>query len=442
MTITGGDRSSIVLEDILVGEVWLGSGQSNMVARVKNFVDRDSVLATLAGAAPYPRIRLKSSGPGGWQLADAGAVSWSSAIMFTLAVRLQQALDVPVGILVGAVPGTASGLWLSSDAFHRDAACQALIVQAQRTYDPQLTSKAYDESLAAWQQAAARARPGARTPPRPEPPLAPGACRGELGSLYEAHIRPFQPYAIRGVVWDQGESGTAIGDVDQATLMGALIAGWRADWHQEALPFIDVEKPSGGGCAFDPADPVTKQADAFTGLPALVPGDGALRGNHLRIMDYPQTALAISSDLGGKTHPDNKSGYGSRVARVALGMVYGQVLEYYGPRFATVHTVASEMQVSFTHIGSGLTMAHGDRLQGFAISGEDHHFVWAEAHIVGDGVVISNSQVPHPVAIRYAWAASIPWANLFNKDGLPAIPFRSDTWSDADPPTGARSRSP
>src|SRR5262249_30399007 len=136
----------------------------------------------------------------------------------------------------------------------------------------------------------------------------------------------------------------------------------------------------------------------------------------------------ICTDLGSGIHPINKSGYGHRAARVALGMVYSQPVEYYGPVYDS-HTVeGNKIRIAFTHVGQGLAMQHGKKLQGFAIAGPDKIFHWANAEIDGSTVVVCNDKVPNPVAVRYAWAGRHPWANLFNKDGLPALSFRTDSW--------------
>ncbi len=246
--------------------------------------------------------------------------------------------------------------------------------------------------------------------------------------LYGRFIRPLQPFAIKGVLWDQGEAGTEVRDVDQTTLMGALIRGWRKDWGQGDFPFIYDEKPSGGGCAWDETNPVTSRAEKWTPLPAKVPEDGSETETYIRIMRYPNTGIAISSDLGPGIHPVNKSGYGVRAADVALGLAYGKPAEYYGPIYQSYSVECDKVRVKFTDVGQGLAFKYGDKLQGFALAGEDRVFHWADASIDGDTVMLSCAAVAKPVAVRYAWAAKRPWANLFNKDGLPAIPFRTDDW--------------
>jgi sialate O-acetylesterase len=212
--------------------------------------------------------------------------------------------------------------------------------------------------------------------------------------------------------------------------MGALIRGWRKEWGQGEFAFIYIQKPSGGGCAWDPADPVTNKSSKFAPLPAQVPPTqaGLYRENHVQIMKYPNTAMAIATDLGSGIHPSNKSGYGYRAARVALGMTYGKKVEYYGPVFESHKVEGDRVRIKFTHTGGGLAFKHGDKLQGFAVAGEDKQFFWADAVIESDAVVVSCPKVPKPVAVRYAWGAEHPWANLFNKDGLPALTFRTDGW--------------
>ena len=153
-------------------------------------------------------------------------------------------------------------------------------------------------------------------------------------------------------------------------------------------------------------------------------------------MKYPNTIMVTSTDLAGGIHPVNKSGYGARGAMVAMNAVYGGKGEYYGPMYASYEIKNGKIVIEFKHTGQGLTFKSGDpstgsrqaRLQGFAIAGEDHQFVWADAVIEGDNVVVSSRTVAKPTAVRYAWASSFPWANLFNKDGLPAQPFRTDDW--------------
>ncbi|NBV33398.1 MAG: hypothetical protein EBR81_06320 [Proteobacteria bacterium] len=212
--------------------------------------------------------------------------------------------------------------------------------------------------------------------------------------------------------------------------MGALIKGWRKEWGQD-FPFLYVQKPSGGGTAFDPSNPLNAKADKFVPQPASVPRDpdpDYSQEMHLRIMNYPNTFMVTSTDLGAGTHPVLKSSYGQRSTYVAMGAVYGVKREIYGPLFAGSKTEGAKVRVRFTHTGKGLTVRHAEKLQGFLIAGADRKFVWGDAALEGQEVVVSSPQVPNPEAVRYAWSGVFPWANLFNLDGLPAQPFRTDNW--------------
>jgi sialate O-acetylesterase len=427
LTIAG--KNSVTLKDVLVGEVWVGSGQSNMAGVVRGYAVNDPVLAELAATA-HPQIRQVKAN-GAWQVATPENSANFSAILFAFGVRLNEGLDVPVGLMLGAVGGTPSGAWLSEEAYKADKAAVALHEQYPAQYEKLL--EAYNSRyVPAWEKQVADAKAaGKPLPGKPRPPAPPGTANGApIGYLYKIHIQPFIPYAFRGVLWDQGESGTAIGNVDQFTMMGALIRGWRKEWGQGDFPFIYVQKPSGAGCAFDYSNPVTNKSDPFTKLPPKPPAtaEGLYIETHVKIRTLPGVAMATSSDLGPMTHPVNKSGYGTRAAAVALGMVYGKPVEYYGPSYAS-HTIeGNKVRVKYTHTGKGLVYKNGDKLQGFALAGDDQVFHWADAKIDGDSVVLESKEVAKPAAVRYGWGAKYGWANLFNQDGLPAIPFRTDSW--------------
>jgi sialate O-acetylesterase len=432
LTLTVQGKNTLTMKDVLVGDVWVGSGQSNMAGGVSGYAKNDPVLAELAQQT-YPKVRLlKISGTSGWQEANPANNAAASALLFSFGVHLQKELDVPVGLMLGAVGGTPSGYWLTSDMYQADAACQAQAKQAAANYNAAAAQAKYDAELAKWKVAAEAAKEKKeKVPGAPKPPVAAGELSGgKFGYLFEAHIRPVVSYGIRGVLWDQGESGTAITGVDQFHTMGALIRGWRTEWGQGDFPFLYVQKPSGQGCAWDLNDPVTKQAQPFSPLPKTVPAtnDGKYRELHIKISTYPNTFMVISSDLGSGIHPTNKSGYGARAARVALGKVYDKPLEVYGPTYTSHLVEGNKLRIAFNHVGQGLSARHAEQLQGFMIASANKKFVWAEATIEGKTIVVSSPQVAKPVAVRYAWGASHPWANLFNRDGLPAQTFRTDDW--------------
>jgi sialate O-acetylesterase len=428
--LTVSAKELVTISDVLVGEVWLGSGQSNMAGPVRTFKGNDEALEKLLAGAPYPQIRLLKQTRVGWQPATAANVDGFSAILFAYGARLQTELKVPIGLMLGAVGGTPSGYWLTDEMYRTDPPCAAQVKQFAATYDFAAAMKAYERYLAAWKESAEKAKQtGARLGREPAVPQQPGDCVGEIGHLYAAHVQPYAPYAMRGVLWDQGEAGTGITGVDQFHLMGALIKGWRKAWGQD-FPFLYVQKPSGGGTAWDLANPTTKNASAFTAQPAEVPRniDGLPREVHIKIQQHPNTAMVISTDLGGMTHPTNKSGYADRALLVAKAFVYGAKVEYSGPLYASHEIAGDKVRIRFTHTGAGLAARQSEKLQGFVIAGADKQFVWADAVIDGETVVVSSPSVPKPLAVRYAWSSTFPWANLFNQDGLPAQTFRTDGW--------------
>lgn len=438
--LTIGDKK---IEDVLVGEVWTGSGQSNMDMPVSSYLAGDPVLAENAKGT-YPKMRLLKKGPSDvWQEANPQTIPLFSAMLFSFGLPLHKELDVPVGLMVGAVGGTPSGFWLSEEMYRSDEACAEAVKKFAPTYDfdalnaKYLAEKAkYDQDFAAWKPLADAAKKEGKTPPPgPRAPQAvgrPGEPNfGKVGQLFESFIRPYVGYGIKGVLWDQGESRTNIVGVDQFTLMGALIKGWRKAWGQGDFPFLYNQKPSGGGPAWDYENPITAKADKFTPLPPMVPQPDAGEYSyalHQTIMRYSNTFMVTTTDLGPGTHPVNKSGYGARGAHVALGAVYGRKHEIYGPLYASHEFKGDKVVIKFSHTGQGLAFKNGDKLQGFAIAGADKKFVWADATIEGDTVVLRSPAVPQPAAARYAFAGKFPWANLFNKDGLPAQPFRTDSW--------------
>jgi sialate O-acetylesterase len=405
------------MKDVLVGEVWIGSGQSNMAGGTGGYARRDTVLAAMVKAGPYPKLRLYR---GGWKESTAANINGMSALLFSFGQPLQKELDIPVGLIVGAVGGTPSGRWLSPEMLEADAACQALLSKSGGYEESQ---KKYKEALAKWEEAAKAAKAAGKRPPRkPRGPV-------NVGDLYARFIKPVVPYTMRGVLWDQGESGTAVKGVDQFTIMGALIKGWRKAWGQGEFPFLYIQKPSGGGCAWAPKgdNPVTRMANAFAAQPGKVngAGDGAYRELHIRIMQHAKTAMVSASDLGSGIHPQNKSGYGRRACRVALGFVYGRDVAIYGPVYESHKVEGAKVRVSFKHVGKGLAFRGGEKLQGFEIAGADGVYQWADAKIAGATVVLTSEKVAKPVNVRYAWSRNHPWANLFNKDGLPALTFRT-----------------
>jgi sialate O-acetylesterase len=448
-----GDQREI--KDVLVGEVWVGSGQSNMQLASANFIGNpnnpqvstvaDKNLEALIDGAPYPQVRLFAAAMNNkpvpaadmkWTPATQETLKTFSAQLGTMGVTLSRKLDVPVGLMLAAIGGSPSSRWLTPQAIAEDHACQEVLAQARAKFSMEKEQAAYQEALkkyeseqAAWSRLSDAEKKTRKAPGKPSPPVVPGTGnRWPVGDLHEQVLKPLIGYGIRGVFWDQGESGAFIRGIDQFTLMGALFASWRKEWGQGEFPFVIVQKPSGGGSAFDANDPVYGWAsDKFQPLPPSPPGDGKGREEMIRIAAaYPNVFLVPTSDLGGGLHPVNKFAYGTRAARVIHGAIYGKPGAWNGPTLEETQVQGDKIRVRFRHVGQGLVARHTDALQGFAIAGADKKFVWAQAVIDGDAVVVSAPSIPKPLYVRYAWANSIPWANLFNKDGFPALSFRTD----------------
>jgi sialate O-acetylesterase len=236
--------------------------------------------------------------------------------------------------------------------------------------------------------------------------------------LYNQMIHPLQPFPIKGVIWYQGESNA--NSYEQAMayrpLFADLIRSWRKEWGGGDFPFLWVQLPN-----FGPLDTI----------PPEHPGWAALRESQTAALALPQTGQAIAIDVGeaDNIHPRNKRTVGQRLARVARAVAYGQKVEDSGPTFRTMTARDGRVTLAFDHVAGGL-VSHGPNgeLSGFAVAGEDRRFAWAEARIEGDQVVVWDPAVPDPVAVRYLWADSPARVDLFNSEGLPAAPFRTDDW--------------
>jgi len=434
MTISIAGKKKVI-QKVLVGDVWVGSGQSNMAGRTASYAKNDPTLAKIVENAPYPFIRLMNGGPKpSWGEATAVGVTKFSAILTAFGERLHQELDVPVGLILGAVGGTPSGSWLPPETYEASERCQQEIADFAKTWDPARAQKLYEAKSAAWEKQAAKAKAEGKKARgrKPRPPVGPGGLPrgGNVGNLFDRYIRTSAGYAIRGVLWDQGEAGSGILGLGQHTSMSELIRGWRELWGQGDFPFIFVQKPSGEGNAWSNDDPITREADEFTALPDLRRiGTGQGRYLYTRLMlDNESAWMVPACDLGPMVHPKNKWGYGNRAAEVALQKVYEKDgINAYGPLYTAHEVSGNKVTVRFSHTAGGLATRHGDGLQGFAVAGKDGKWHWADAKIVGENTVqLSSQAVPRPVHVRFAYSKNRRWANLFNKAGLPALAFTTE----------------
>ncbi len=404
--------------DVLVGEVWLGSGQSNMalaVSRARDF-EKEQAAANLplirmfkensrAAAAPQP------DATGQWGICSPETVGTFSATLYFFGRELHRELHVPVGLINSSVGGTPIESWIAAEAQARTPELKAAAeadARERAAFDEAKAKANYEKALARWKEQAAKAKAAGKSAPvRPRDPLQAHERRGESGGLFNGKIAPLIPYAIRGALWYQGEANSHAGKgVLYNYQLPLLVTDWRARWGEE-FPFAWVQLPN-----FRAADDWILVREAM-----------------LKTLKLPRTGMAITIDIGesNNIHPTNKQEVGRRLALWALGTVYGQkVSSTSGPLPAGHEVRGSEIVLSFTHTDGGL-QAKGGELKGFVIAGEDRQWKPAQAHIEGDKVVVSSPDVKKPAAVRYAWETD-PACNLYNGAGLPASPFRTDDW--------------
>lgn len=418
LTVAGSE--TVVLHDVVVGEVWLASGQSNMEWPVANLRDDEKNLA----AVNLPLVRhlrvehtvanalADTVSTSGWKSASPENVGDFSALGYFFARDLQRKLGVPVGIVHSSWGGTAIEAWMSDysrAATPVNGALETRWQQAMKEWPPERVAR-YPAEMAAWQQAEAHAK-ATRTKnllPWPQPPasLDSPACPG---GLFNGMIAPLQPGALRGVLWYQGESNVGRPE-EYAELFPALIRAWRANWGDAELPFLFVQLPN-----FADDNPRGRQW-------------ARLREAQARALDLPAVWMAVAIDLGeaNNVHPTRKLELARRLALIAKTQVYGITGDFSGPVFAGATREGAALRVRFTHAGTGL-IARDRPAQALEVAGADKVFRPATARLQGDTLLVSAKDVKEPVAVRYAWS-NAPAANLYNGAGLPVVPFRSDDW--------------
>jgi sialate O-acetylesterase len=423
MTVAGGENT-ITLRNVMVGEVWLCSGQSNMFWEVRRSADAEQEIAD----ANYPDVRLFSVTKktaeqplqdvrGRWSECDPNTVADFSAVAYFFGRELLKNIHVPIGLIHSSVGGSAIELWMPREVLMADPEFWAAVAKYEEGLESYQAKKVkqYEEALAKWQTEAEQAKAeGKELPQEPSPPKPPP--KGSV--FYNGMIHPLAPFAIAGVIWYQGETNVGKAEL-YARLFPAMIASWRGLWGQGDFPFLFVQLAN-----YKPRQEAPADSDW-----------ARLREAQLKSLSVPRTALAVAIDLGDANdiHSANKQDVGRRLALAAMGTVYGKEIVFSGPIFSGMEIRGDEAVLSFNHIGSGL-VAHGDALAGFAVAGADGKFFWAQARIEGDQVVVFIADVPQPVAVRYGWADN-PECNLYNQEGLPASPFRTDDWPRQQPAT-------
>lgn len=419
-------KNSLRFEDILVGEVWLCSGQSNMQWSVNASNDPD--LEKLA--AKFPQIRLISvprvgtqepqdDFNGSWQPCTPDTVGAFSAVGYFFGRQLHQTLDVPIGLINNAWGGSSAEAWVRRDLLEADDQYNALIErweETERSYDHAATVTQYEADLKQWQARAALAKEQGEPTPggRPRAPRNPLTNQHRPGNLYCGVLHPIIGYGIRGTIWYQGESNASRA-YQYRELFPLMIENWRQDWKQNEFPFYWVqladyrdEKPE--PAASDWAE--LREAQTFT------------------LDRLENTGQAVITDLGEAhdIHPKNKQDVGKRLARLALARDYGIEIVAQSPRYDSMNRDGNKIILKFNPVGGGLDTFDVRTPLGFTIAGNDQVFHHATAKIVGtDRIEVWSDKVNAPASVRYAWADN-PVCNVQNREGLPLTPFRTDDW--------------
>lgn len=423
VTIVG--RNTLTLHNVVVGEVWVCSGQSNMEMAVGNsprawggVKDYEKEIA----AGNYPLLREfsvkkavagkpQTEVQGHWMVASPQTVGEFTAVGYFFGRDLHKALKVPVGLVHSSWGGTPAEAWTSAEALATNPDLKPLLDDwARKVADYPKLFDAYKQQLNDWEQAAEKAEAeGTVAPPAPPMPPDPRSSPWRAAGLYNGMIAPLLPYAIAGAIWYQGES-----NADRAyqyrKLFPAMIQDWRRAWGEGDFPFLFVQLAN----FIQNFAPRTSWAE--------------LREAQSMTLSLPKTGMAVAADIGDPydIHPKNKQEVGRRLALAAEAIAYGKRVVYSGPVYQSMTTEGGRIRLKFKEVNGGL-IAKGGALRGFEIAGEDRKFVPAEARIEGNTVVVQSARVSKPVAVRYAWEDN-PECSLYNKAGLPASPFRTDDW--------------
>ena len=445
---------TIDIKDVAIGEVWLCAGQSNMGWSTGN-----SYEAELEANVNLPNYRIYKSGRehwyepleekrdllGKWKPCNPESAAETSVVAYNFGKKLHLALGVPVGIIQEAYAGTPIEGWMPWEVQKDIPQSQAQKAEMENAKQRQIEGKGVsrESALATFNQeqadynAAVASGESMKNKNRElKPPYI--TKPADMGNQYPANIfnamiYPVRPYGIKGIIWYQGERNAKT--VPQAVAyreqLERLISYYRSSWHElsggnvsKDLPFFFTQLP---GWEPPQTQPVEGLEDTWS---------ANRESMRLVSMEYPNTGMAVGIDCGDPValHPKNKKPMGIRHAYLALKEVYGKDIVPNGPRYLSQKIEGNKIVLTFDCIGSGMMAAKPGKLDDFAIAGADKKWHWADAEISGNTVIVSSQEVPSPVAVRYAWAMNPTQRNLlYNKEGLPASPFRTDTWPLFDP---------
>jgi len=420
LTVTGTETKEI--QDVLIGEVWMCSGQSNMGFTLAG--DWNGDLESLASKLPNLRLikvpqvgtqELQNDFKGQWRACTPETSRNFSAVGFLFGRYLHQVLGVPVGLIDNAWGGSAAEAWVRRESLEKDARFAALMqntVKREAYLQSDKANEDYQAQLAKWKENCEKAKAEQKPePPRPQPPQQWLSGNARPGNIFCGVLNPTIGYGIKGVIWYQGESNAGRA-WEYAELFPFLIEQWRKEWNQGAFPFYWVQ------LADFQAEKPTPTESAWA----------ELRESQTRTLKLPQTGQAVIIDLGeGKDiHPRNKHDVAARLVRWALVKDYGVKLPYRSPEYKSMEISGNKVALTLDCFGSSLRTFDVDEAIGFAVCGEDRQWHWAKGSVVGpDKVSVWCDEVAKPIAVRYAWADN-PVCNLFSRDGLPVTPFRTD----------------
>jgi sialate O-acetylesterase len=415
-TLTISGTNTVAVNDVLIGEDWIASGQSNMAFTISKkeaswagMLDEDKEIA----AANYPQLRIfmaaanKAYEPqtdikGEWKIATPENAPAFSAIAYLFGRNLNQALHRPVGMVVIAYGASTAESWISRPTLVSDPALKPLLDHFDDLYrfyqsHPNATT---DQAPPSPQTINGRSA-------RPGPLKDPVQDQHQPTVLYNGMAHPIIPFAMRGVIWYQGESivGGKAGVALYPHVMETLVKDWRAEWGEGDFPFNFVQLAPLKNTSNNPM----------------------VREGQAKLLSLPNTGMAVTLDVGDpdNVHPKDKEPVGDRLSRIALAKTYGKKIEFSGPVYEGMKVDGANIILTFTH-AEGLS-AKGGPLQWFQIAGADGQYVPATAEVRGKTVVVHSDQVPNPASARYAWDNYPQGANLVNGAGLPAAPFRTDS---------------
>ncbi|MFT6809364.1 MAG: sialate O-acetylesterase [Saprospiraceae bacterium] len=415
-----GENAQFYFEDVMVGEVWICSGQSNMEWPIQRTNSAELAMLT----ANHPNIRLisvprvgtqeaQNDFEGEWTTASSESIKDFSAIGYFFGRRLSDALDVPIGLIDNAWGGSAAEAWVKREVLEEDERFDEFMdswTETERTFDYEKELEKWKEKVAEW-ESKPKAERSWRQPNRPRNIL---TGNNRPANIYNGVLHPTIGFGIKGVIWYQGESN-ARRAYQYRDLFPLMIKHWREEWQQGDFPFYYVQL----------AD-VQEESDE--------PGDSnwaELREAQTMTMDRLKNvgeAVIIDLGEGRDIHPRNKNTVADRLARWALAKDYKKEIQYRGPTYQSMEVMGSKIIIKFNNTGQGLYSFDTQEPQGFTIAGTNQKFVNAQAKMVDENTMeVWSDDINAPASVRYAWAQN-PICNMYSRDGLPMTPFRTDDW--------------